>query len=206
MYMTNTFLSRLDWRFATKKFDATKKLTSTELNEITRAIRFAPTSYGIQPFHVVVVTDPALRTKLRAVSYDQAQVTDASHLFIFCARTDITSRVDQYVSEVTGGSKEAQAGMKGYIDMMHGALDSQTGTAAWSAKQAYIALGFGLAAAAEIGVDTCPMEGFDAAAVDKVLELPAHLHAIAYMAAGTRGADATQPKFRFAESDLFETR
>ncbi len=204
--MTNTFLSRLDWRFATKKFDAAKKLTSEQLAEITRAVRFAPTSYGVQPLHVVVVTDPALRKALRAVSYDQSQVTDASQLFIFCARTDVTPRVDQYFEEVTGGNADAKAAMKGYQDMMHGALDAQTGTIAWASKQAYIALGFGLAAAAELGVDACPMEGFTNAEVDKVLGLPAHLRSVAYMTVGFRAAEPAFPKFRFAESDLFEYR
>src|SRR3989344_5704655 len=199
--MTNTFLSRLDWRFATKKFDATKKLTSEQLNEIIRAVRFAPTSFGVQPFHVVVVTDTALRKELRAISYDQSQVTDASHLLVFCARTDLAARVDGYVEEMTGGNVEAKASTKSYADMMHGALDSRTEEVAfaWASKQTYIAFGFGLAAAAELGIDACPMEGFDTVAVDKVLGLPAHIRSIAYVAVGMRAVEPTYPKFRFSE-------
>lgn len=204
--MHNTFLSRLEWRFATKKFAAAKKLTSEQLGELLRAIRFAPTSYGVQPFHVVIVTDPELRKALRAASYDQSQVSDASHLLVFCARTDLSARVDQYFALMTGGNAEALIATKGYADMMHGVLDAQTGEVAWASKQAYIALGFGLAAAAELGIDSCPMEGFDPVQVDKILGLPAHIRSVAYMAVGSRAAEPEQPKFRFAEKDLFEYR
>lgn len=206
--MTNTFLSRLDWRFATKKFDATKKLSSEELSEIMRAIRFAPTSFGVQPFHVVIVTDPAVRTALRAASWDQSSVTDSSQLFVFCARTDLAERVTAYFDQMTGGDAAAIAATKDYADMMHGALDARTGDIAfaWAAKQAYIALGFGLAAAAELGVDSCPMEGFDPVQVDKILGLPTHIRSVAYMAVGTRAAESEYPKFRFSDDDLFESK
>lgn len=206
--MTNTFLSRFDWRFATKQFDATKKITSEDLGEVERAIRFAPTSYGIQPFHVVRVDDPELRKKLRAVSYDQAQVTDASHFFVFCARLDVAERIDQYFTVLSGGSEEVLEKTKGARAMMHGALDALTGDTAfaWSARQAYLALGFGLAAAAELGVDTCPMEGFNPSEVDKILGLPAHIRSVAYMAVGHRSADPERPKFRFPKSDIIEVR
>lgn len=204
--MNNTFLSRLEWRFATKKFDAAKKLTSEQLNEVLRAIRFAPTSFGVQPFHVLVVTDPALRKELCVVSYDQPQVSDASQLLIFCARTDLSSRVSQYFEEMTGGDADAKASSKGYADMMHASLDSRTDEEAfaWASKQAYIALGFGLAAAAELGIDSCPMEGFDSVQVDKILGLPSHLRSVAYLTVGSRAAEPEFPKFRFPEKDLFE--
>lgn len=204
--MNNTFLSRLEWRFATKKFDAAKKLTSEQMTELLRAIRMAPTSYGVQPFHVVIVTDPELRKALCAASYDQSQVSDASHLLVFCARTDLTARIDQYFESMTGGIADAMLATKGYASMMHGALDAYTGDVAWAAKQAYIALGFGLAAAAELGIDSCPMEGFDPVQVDKILGLPAHFRSVAFMAVGSRAAEPESPKFRFDEKDLFEYR
>ena len=207
--MNNTFLSRLDWRFATKQFDATKTLAAESMNEIMRAIRFAPTSFGLQPFHVVRVDNPELRKQLRAVSYDQAQVTDASAFFVFIARNDVSARVDGLVDVNAGGDAKAKEALKGMGDYMHGAVDARSGTPegmAWAARQAYIGLGFGLAAAAELGIDACPMEGFDADAVDKLLGLPTHMHALAYMAVGYRKAEPERAKVRFPEKDIFEIR
>jgi nitroreductase/dihydropteridine reductase len=207
--MTNTFLSRLDWRFATKQFDATKKLSEETLSEIKRAIRFAPTSFGIQPFHVIHVRDVAMRTKLRTASFDQTQVTDASDLFVFVARNDVSDRIDGYVDVASGGDGAAKEALSGFGKYLHGALDARTGTdvgMSWAARQAYIGLGFGLAASAELGVDTCPMEGFDADAVDAILELPKHMHVLAYVALGYRSTEPERPKVRFPESDIFEVR
>lgn len=207
--MNNTFLSRLDWRFATKKFDATKKLTSETLAEILRAIRFAPTSYGVQPFHVFVVTDPTLRTQLRAVSYDQAQVTDASVLLVYCARTDLAERVDRLFDLMSRGDPAVLEQFAGYKGVVDGAMSGHiaSGNAfAWASKQAYIGLGFGLAAAAELGVDACPMEGFQGGEVDKVLGLPPHMKSVAYTALGYRSADPERAKVRFPESDMFTMR
>ena len=207
--MNNTFLARLDWRFATKKFDATKKLTSETLAEILRAVRFAPTSYGLQPYHVFVVTDPDLRAKLRAVSYDQAQVTDGAVLLVYCARTDLRARVDGLFDLMSGGDANILSQFAGYKGMMEGTMDAHMASNnafAWASKQAYIGLGFGLAAAAELGVDACPMEGFLPGEVDKILDLPPHMKSVAYTALGYRASEPEHEKVRFPESDLFTMR
>ncbi|HSE34736.1 MAG TPA: NAD(P)H-dependent oxidoreductase [Candidatus Paceibacterota bacterium] len=205
--MSKTFLSQLDWRFATKAFDPSKKVSEDDLAKILHAIRMAPTSYGTQPFHVTVVTDPALREKLKEVSYGQAQVTDASHVLIFQARTNIDARVDEYVELATSGDAAAKEAMAGYTGMMHGAMQAKKGAElAWAARQTYIALGFGLAAAMELEIDACPMEGFDPDGVDKVLGNPPEQKTLAYMSIGYRAKGPDRPKVRFPESELFDRR
>lgn len=210
-----SFLTQLDWRFATKKFDTTKKVSDTDLAKIVEAVRKAPTSLGMQTFHVYIVTNPEVRAKLLPVSYGQTQVTDATALLVFCARTDVSSRADQVINTILGvtpeknsettASEETKASLKPYSDMMHGSVDKLTPEQAfgWAARQAYIALGFGLAAATELQIDSCPMEGFNNQAVDEILALPVHLKSVVYLAVGYRAEEPAHPKFRFPESELF---
>src|SRR3989338_1421908 len=96
--MSKSFLAQLNWRFATKSFDPEKKVSESDLALILKAIRMAPTSAGLQPFHVFVITDPVLREKIKRSSRGQAQVTDASHLLIFCVRDDVRGRIDEYMN------------------------------------------------------------------------------------------------------------
>lgn len=200
-----SFLSQLDWRFATKKFDSSKKVSDTDMTKILEAIQKAPTSFGLQLFHVHVVTDVATREKMLPLSYGQSQITDASAILVFSARTDVTERIGSMIETLSGGNEEAKLAMKGYSDMMYGSASSRTPEQLqeWSARQAYIALGFGLAACAELGIDSCPMEGFDTKGVDAVLDLPANMKSYVYLAVGYRAAEADRPKFRFPETDLF---
>ena len=205
--MNNTFLSNLDWRFATKKFDVSKKVSDADISKILEAIQKAPTSFGLQPFHVYMIKNPAVREKMLPLSYNQGQIIEASHLLVFCARTDASARIDSMIEKLSGGSEEAKTGLKGYSDMMHGSVNSKSDEqlSAWTARQAYVALGFGLAACAELGIDSCPMEGFDGNGIDTLLELPSHLKSLAYLAIGYRAEDPTHPKFRFDQEDLFTT-
>lgn len=202
-----SFLINLNWRYATKKFDTTKVVSDEQLQKIQDTIKLTPTSFGLQPFHVLVVTNPELKAKLRDVSWGQSQVTDASHVLVFCARTDVVPRVDQYFTELSAGNAEIRAGLKGYEDMMGGfakALDPQTALT-WAGHQAYIALGFAMAACAELEIDSCPMEGFDKDAYNTILGLPEHMKAQVILPIGFRATDdVIRPKFRF--NDLFETR
>ncbi|MEN9613921.1 MAG: hypothetical protein RLZZ347_228 [Candidatus Parcubacteria bacterium] len=203
-----SFLQNLSWRYATKKFDTTKKVSPTDLAKIKEAIRMAPSSYGLQPYHIVEVTDVATRKALRASAWDQAQITDASHLFVFCARADVSTRIGELIDLSSGGSAEIKKGLDGYKAMMEGAVNSKgAGLLEWSARQAYIALGFGLASCAELTIDACPMEGFDPEAFKKTLALPAHITPFACMAIGYRDAsDTIRPKVRFPENDLFSKK
>jgi nitroreductase len=206
--MSQTFLSQLNWRFATKAFDPEKKVSEENLHKILDAIRLAPTSYGLQPFNVEVISNPELRKALLPASYGQAQVTDASYLLVFSARNDIDERIDAYVELASGGDTVAKEKLEPLKQMMKGALTSGTDAerTAWAARQAYLALGFGLAAAAELGIDSCPMEGFDAPEIDKLLQLPPYMHSVAYVTIGYRKDNPTKEKVRFSQEDLFTVR
>lgn len=167
-------IQHLNWRYATKSYDASKKVDDEKLNRILEAIRLAPTSSGLQPFEVFVVKNPELRAKIREVAWNQPQVTDASHLLVFAAWDNITpERIDSmfdYTNEVRGFKNE---GWEAYRKQLQGIVAARGDVANFdaAARQAYIGLGVALVAAAAEGVDSTPMEGFDPAAVDQILSL-----------------------------------
>ena len=205
MNNTHTFLEQLDWRFATKAFDSNKHVSDEDLHKILHAARMAPTSYGLQPFHVYVVKDPELRKKMKAHSYMQSQVTDSSHVLVFCTRDDIVPRVDDYIDVASGGKKTAAIKLAPMKLVMKTSMKKKQGDAAreWAHHQTYIALGFALAACAELGIDSCPMEGFDSDDIGKLLDVPEHMRPVAYLAIGYRKEEPSYEKVRFPESDLF---
>ena len=170
-------------------------------------------SFGLQPYQLIVVNDPPTRAKLLPHAWNQRQIVDASHLVVFAARTAMTeAEIDRFldrVVEVRGGSREALAG---YRQMMTGSLLGNEASARiphWAARQAYIALGNLLTCAALLGVDACPMEGFVPDEFDKLLALTAKGYAaIVCCALGYRSADdkyAAAPKVRFPIADLVKT-
>lgn len=169
-----TLNEKLAWRYATKKFDASKVVPDDKLERIIESVRLTATSSGLQPFELLVITNAEIREKIRAVAWNQAQVTDCSHLLVFAAWDDITpERVNMMfdlTNEVRGFRNE---GWENYRQMLLGIV-AERGTEAnyqASARQAYIALGSALIAAAFEEVDATPMEGFDPAAVDEILNL-----------------------------------
>jgi nitroreductase len=187
-------INHLNWRYATKSYDVAQKLDDEKLNHILEAIRLAPTSSGLQPFEVFVVKNPDLRAKIREVAWGQAQVTDASHLLVFAAWDNITpERIDaafDYTNEVRGFVNE---GWEAYRKQLHGIIAARTEQANFdaAARQAYIGLGIALVAAAEQGVDSTPMEGFDPAAVDQILGLKErHLRSVVILPVGYRKAES----------------
>ncbi len=201
-------LSALNWRYATKKFDPSRKIPAETWTALEQAAVLAPSSYGLQPWKFVVVTDPQMRTKLRAAAYNQSQVTDASHLVVFCRRkpfaaADVERLIDR-VAQVRSVTRESLAG---YRDSMMGMVKSSTPEQldVWSGNQVFIALGVFLSTAAMIGVDACPMGGFDAAKFDEILNLPAQGYSATVLAAaGYRAADdamAAYTKVRWAADD-----
>ncbi len=167
-------LEALNWRYATKSFDPNKKLTQEQLDFLLEAIRLAPSSFGIQPWEFIVVTNPEIRAKLKDASYGQAQVTEASHLIVFAIKKNIDSPfVDNFIKSVANTRGTTVDSLKGYSDGIKGAVSSRTpdGVKEWSARQVYIALGVLLLAAAEVGIDAGPMEGFDPQKFDEILSL-----------------------------------
>lgn len=204
----------LAWRYATKKFDPSKRIPSEVWKALEASLVQAPSSYGLQPYKFVVVTDPVLREKLKAVSWNQAQVTDCSHHVILTIRKDMGEEwVDKFLArtaEVRGATVESLQGYKGYIvgDLVKGARAAVVND--WAARQAYIAFGNLMFAAAAMGVDACPIEGMVPSEVDKILGLGAQgLASIAACSLGYRAADdkyATLPKVRFPVETLVEYR
>ena len=206
-----TVLGQLNWRYAVKKFDPAKKIAPELWAKLEQAAVLAPSSYGLQPWKFVVVTDPEMRKRLHAASYSQPQVLDASHLVVFAAKNPPTpADVEAHVrrtAEVRGVPPEK---LDGFKQMMLGSLSRMDTAQAhrWAAKQTYIALGVFLASAALVGVDACPMEGFAGDQYDEILGLKARgLASIVIATAGYRAADdanANLPKSRFPVDAVVE--
>ena len=172
--MTNsTLLNQLNWRYATKKMDPTRVVPQDRLDIIIEAIRMAPTSSGTQPFELLVVTNPQKLEAIQKAASGQSQITEGSHLLVFAAWDDYTAeRIEEVV--------ELNVKERGDLPMLHAYYDnlksnyvprSAEVNYAHAARQAYIALGVALVAAAEQEVDSTPMEGFDPAKVDEILGL-----------------------------------
>ncbi|SEN64417.1 Nitroreductase [Duganella sp. CF517] len=167
-------IDKLHWRYATKKYNPAKKVDAEKLDRILEAVRLAPTSSGLQPFEVFVVENPELRAKIREVAWGQPQVTEASHLLVFAAWDDITeARIDMMFDLTNEQRGTVNEGWEAYRQKLKAivAARGQQGNYESAARQAYIALGVALVAAAFEGVDSTPMEGFDPAAVDNILSL-----------------------------------
>ena len=165
---------KLQWRAAIKQFDKNKKLTAEQLDSLLTAIQLAPSSLGLQGYKVIVVEDEATRAKLREAAHGQAQLTDASHVIVFAAETNVDEAFGKnyidLVAKTRGIGREHLAGFEG---MVLGAINGQPADQKliWLHKQAYIALGVLLTAAAEHGIDATPIEGFDNAKFDEILGL-----------------------------------
>jgi nitroreductase len=204
-----SFLTNLSWRYATKKFDTSKKVSDADLDTILEAIRMTPTSYGLQPYHFYVVTDQEIKDKIQAVSWNQPQVGTSSHLIVFAARTDLMTNNDEYFTMMSGGNHEVRANMKGFEDLLTNTIQSKesAGTAFdWAARQTYIAHGFALAACAELEIDSCPMEGADFDAIGDILGLPETQKALVMLPIGYRAegeAPRSPQKVRFSKEALF---
>ena len=171
--MTKTLTDLMNWRYATKKMDPAKAVPQEKVDAIVEAVQMAPTSSGTQPFELFVISNADVRTQIRAAAFDQSPVTDGSHLLVFAAWDNYT---DARIDEVVQLNKAARGDLPlidGYYDNLKGMLlprDAETNYA-HAARQAYIALGFAMLAAAEQEVDSTPMEGFDPDSVDKILGL-----------------------------------
>jgi nitroreductase len=190
MGVSQSFTSNLEWRRAVKHFGKGEVDTAP----IVEAMMNAPSSFGIQPYKILAVTNKEIKEKLKPVSYNQAQVTECHTLFILCVRTDVEARAEEYLKMTNA---------EGLREMLMGFITYLPDKTAWAVKQVYIALGFGLAAAAEHKIASCPMEGFNGVEVAKILNLPSTLHPAVYLAVGEAAEDdGTQPRFRFPESDL----
>lgn len=185
----------MHWRYATKRYDKSKKLSEEQVTAVLDAINHAPTAFGLQPYQVVRVKSESLREQLSPASYNQPQITEASDLLVFVVPKKIDAElVDTFmnrVSEVRNVEKEALSGFGNHINGALAHLNEEQ-TISWNAKQAYIGLGFGLAEAAIQQIDSTPMEGFNPQQVNEVLGLT-DTTAVVMLALGYRSEeDATQ--------------
>jgi nitroreductase len=189
----HSFLDKLNWRYATKKMDPSKSVEQDKLDQIIEAIRMAPTSSGTQPFELFVVTNAEKRADIRKVGWDQSPITEGSHLLVFAAWDNYSAdRIDAVTAQMVRERGELPLINQYYENLKATYLprDAQVNHD-HAARQAYIALGFAMAAAAELGVDCCPMEGFDAATVDEILGLKEKgLRSVVLLPIGYRQDDA----------------
>jgi nitroreductase len=202
-------LDALRWRYATKKFDPARKIDPSLWAALEDSLVLSPSSYGLQPWKFFVVNDPTVRTQLLPATWGQKQVVDASHLVVFAVKADVgpadAEKLIARTSEVRGLPPESLAMYKG---MMVGSLTKATPEAVrvWMTNQVFIALGQFLAACAMVGVDACPMEGFEPAKYDEILGLTARgYHASVVATVGYRAADcpyAKLKKVRYEKSEL----
>lgn len=190
MGSSHSFLANLETRRAVKHFGG----GSVDSSAVLHAMVQAPTSFGLQPYKILVVKSKEMKQMLCLASYGQPQVTECDTLYIICARKDVKTRVDEYLK--AGGAESMRGMLNGFVKNLPDAT-------AWASRQAYIALGFGLAAAAEMGIASCPMEGFVAADVSRILSLPDTLLPLVYLAVGTNAdKEELSPRFRFSTFDL----
>ena len=169
-----SLIEKLNWRYATKKFDPTKKLSKEQLTHLLKAVQLSPSSAGLQAYKVIVVEDAAIREQLRAAANNQSQLTDASQVVIFASETNLDEAYAKNFIDLVAKTRNIEReNLAGFEQMIVGNINrlDDTQKLDWSHKQTYIALGVLLTAAAELGIDTCPMEGFNAAKFDEILGL-----------------------------------
>lgn len=208
----STFLENQNWRYATKKFDSTKKISDEDLNTLKEAIRLSSSSYGLQPYKVIIVENPELRAKIQPAAWGQSQIVDASHLIIFANQTSIGDiEIDALIENMSKTRGIEIEALSGYQGFMKGKINdlSEDAQNIWNSKQTYLALGNLLNAAAELKIDVTPMEGFVPAQVNEILGLnELGLNASLIATVGYRHTeDATQhqKKVRKSNEELFIT-
>jgi nitroreductase len=208
----NTFLENQNWRYATKKFDASKKITTEDLNTLKEAIRLSSSSYGLQPYKVIIVENPELRALLQPAAWGQSQIVEASHLIIFANETNVDdTTIDSYLKNISETRSTPIEALSGYGDFMKSKISTLETEVQniWTAKQTYLALGNLLNAAAELKIDVTPMEGFIPQQFNEILGLDKlNLNAAVIATVGYRHEeDTTQhyKKVRKSNEDLFIT-
>jgi len=208
--ITTELVQALEWRYATKVFDASRKISAEVWAALERALVLTPSSYGLQPYQFLIVQDPAKRALLLPHSWNQKQVVDCSHLVVFTARTEMTEAdVDRLIARITQVRGVPAAALATYRGMMiSDVVNGPRGKIAseWAIRQAYIAIGNAMTAAAVLGVDGCPLEGINPVEYDHILGLKGTGYSTAVaLALGYRSAAdkyATLPKVRYATNEL----
>lgn len=204
-------IDHLNWRYATKRFDPKRKVSAKEIEVLQEAVRLAPTAYGLQLFKVLVVANQEMKQKLKDASFGQRQLTESSHVMIFCNYLKMDGEfVDEYMKKKMRAENVSWESIAGYGDFIKGDLSarSQDDTFNWMVHQTYLAMGHLLSACASMQIDACPMEGFDSEKYDAILGLKKkNLHASVIVPVGYRASDDSVqflPKVRKEREELFE--
>lgn len=214
MTKAESLVHSLNWRYAVKKFDAQRKISTENWIALKEALRLSPSSYGLQPWKFIEVQNPELRRSLRAQSWNQSQVEEASHFVVLTFKEKMdTQHIEQFIQATAQQRNISADSLKGFADMMAG--DLVTGPRAqvidtWAQRQTYIAMGFLMLAAAVLNIDSCPLEGLDANQYDELLNLKGTgFKTVAAVALGYRHSEdkyQSLTKVRFEEGVVFETR
>lgn len=206
---TTTFLEAMKWRYAVKKMNGTK-IHQEKIERILDAIQLSPSGTGLQPYSIIVVTDPELKKQILPIAYNQQQMIDSSHLLVFAAWDNITEeRVNDFLKSNMDTRNVTLESLEKYQTMLMGMTKREPEVNyTWTARQTYIAFGIALAAAAAEGVDSTPMEGFNPVALDELLGLDKiGLRSVTLLPLGQRDETndwaAKLPKVRRAKEKLF---
>jgi nitroreductase len=207
-----TISQQLAWRYATKKFDPKRVISPEDWKVLEGSLVSAPSSFGLQPWKFFVVTKPEIRAELQKSSWGQSQIVDASHLVVLAMKKNVgSSDVVRHIEQIAAVRKAPIASLEAYKNMMLGFITKPAAgfdVNDWAARQVYLALGMLLSNAAMMGIDACPMEGFDAPVFNRTLGLDAQGYgAVVLCTLGYRAADdgyASAPKVRYEASDIVQ--
>ena len=200
------------WRYATKIFDAEKKISEANIELIKDSISLAPTSYGLQLFKVIIVEKKEIKDELKKASFNQSQISDASHIFVFCNSTKIVEDdIDNYIKNKAAVQNKTINEISGYGDFLKDTLlkkeDKMIST--WTANQVYIALSHLLTFCPSLGIDSCPIEGFESHKYNDILKLnnrnlnPKVVAAVGYRS--NEDLSQYEKKIRKSNDELFDT-
>jgi nitroreductase / dihydropteridine reductase len=205
----NNILDALEWRYAVKKFDDKASLTEQQILEVKKVFSLSASSYGLQPYKMIVVQNPELKEKLVPASFGQQQISQSAAILVFAVRTDFgMDYIDQFFKDMSTKRQIPLENLEGYKNFMKGSFanKSEDEISSWATKQVYLTMGHMLASLAALQIDACPMEGLDPQAYDKILDLDAkQLKTIIAMPIGVRAPDdasATALKVRKDLSDI----
>ncbi len=209
---TQTLLEALNWRYAVKKFDPSRKIPADIWSALEQALVLSPSSCGLQPWRFLVVTDPAVKAKLVQASWGQTQPADCSHHVVFAVKKGLGEpEITRFIARTAEVRGVTPASLNGFKNMILGSVQKAAAAGAldvWQTHQVYIALGQFMASAALVGIDACPMEGIEPSRYDEILGLAGTGYAtVVTCAAGYRAVDdkyASQAKVRFPLGEVVQ--
>ena len=209
---TSKLIDSLEWRYATKVFNPDQKLTPDVWADLEKSLVLTPSSFGLQPWKFIVITNQAVKDSLVEHSWGQQQVSDCSHMIVLCAKTEMaTEDIEAFLSTIVAARGVTRESLDGYAGMMSGFFGNMDAaqTLSWAKNQVYIALGQLMSSAALVGVDACPMEGISAADYDRILGLDGTGYKTAVACPlGYRSDDdkyAELPKVRYTADQVIQT-